>query len=180
MIPEYGIFALDPGLTSAYAWGVVRDEGPVADRLGLKTRSGSATIKDVDWLSQAMVISRDWTTFAEDCRARHTPAYLVCEDFILTRFKSSDRSGLYPVWVAAALSGHLAGLSGTEQRIIWQQPSAAKGYATDARLRDWGIWIVGKEHERDAWRHFAHFVANSTSQKMRQAHAHTHSTRGNR
>lgn len=34
-----------------------------------------------------------------------------------------------------------------------QQPSAAMTYATNQRLRDWGAWVVGSEHARDAVRH---------------------------
>lgn len=34
-----------------------------------------------------------------------------------------------------------------------QMPSTAMTYATNQRLRDWGAWVVGSEHARDAVRH---------------------------
>jgi hypothetical protein len=38
------------------------------------------------------------------------------------------------------------------------QPSHAKGYATNKRLRDWGIWVKGSEHRRDVMRHLIYKV----------------------
>jgi hypothetical protein len=183
MILEYGVFALDPGLSSAWAVGIVRDEGTMADRLAARQESRSSTLREPDWVVQARTISTDWMDFRLDCHRRGIPAFFVCEDFILTRFKSSDRSGLYPVWVAAAVVGYRNGIADAYEsggfgpaapiEVVWQQPSQAKTHATDERLRRWGMWIKGREHERDAWRHFAYFVANPASQKYRQARART-------
>ena len=36
--------------------------------------------------------------------------------------------------------------------IDWQQASQAKGYATDERMRGWGVWQRGSPHKRDAVR----------------------------
>lgn len=73
--------------------------------------------------------------------------YLVFEDFQL-RQRSANLS---PVQVTAGFECLLAG----RHRIVKQSASEAKGYATDARLRKWGLWTVGKEHGRDATRHLA-------------------------
>lgn len=35
----------------------------------------------------------------------------------------------------------------------FQTPGAAKSFATNQRLREWGAWQVGSEHKRDAVRH---------------------------
>jgi len=183
-IPTFGVFALDPGGSSAMAWGRVRDEGSIAERIAARERWGSITISDPDWMKQAREISQRWADFRTDCHRAGLPAYFVCEDFILTRFGSSDRTGLYPVWVAAAVVGYRNGMADAYEsggfgpaapiEVIWQSPSTAKTYATDERLKRWGIWIVGKEHERDAWRHFAQFIAHKPSQQLRLARMRMH------
>jgi hypothetical protein len=38
-------------------------------------------------------------------------------------------------------------------RPIFQTAGDAKHYATNQRLRDWGVWVVGSTHRRDAVRH---------------------------
>lgn len=179
MFPEYGIFALDPGGTTAWARGVVKDEGTVAERIEHRELDGSFTYTHPDWMVQARVIAREWAEFRRLCHNAGLPAYFVCEDFILTRMKSSNRVGLYPVWIAAAVVGYRNGLADAYElggygpaapiETVWQQPGQAKGFCTDDRLRDFGLWVRGKEHERDAWRHFAFFIANEKSQKLRLA-----------
>lgn len=180
-IPTYGAFCLDPGGSSGLAWGRVRDEGTVAERLAAIPELRTETLRDPDWMAQARIISRLWSSFRGDCYRAGLPAYFVCEDFILTHLGSSDRTGLYPVWIAAAVVGYRNGLAdGYESggfgpaapvETFWQQPSAAKGYATDARLKRWGLWIKAQPHERDACRHLAYFVANQKSQRLRLSRA---------
>ena len=174
-------------MSSAFAWGRVRDEGTTAERLAARSHDGSDTIEDPDWIAQAREIVRRWTAFRVECARAGLPAYFVCEDFLLTRFKSSDRSGLYPVWVAAAIAGYRNGLAdgyelggfgpAARVEIFWQLPSQAQGYAIDERLKRWGLWVKGREHERDAWRHFAFFVANKDSQSMRATRMRVHTWR---
>lgn len=179
-VPTYGVFVLDPGGSSGLAWGRVRDEGTVAERLAAREWAGSDTLVDPDWMTQARVISRQWANFRAACHRAGLPAYFVCEDFILTHLGSSERTGLYPVWIAAAVVGYRNGMADAYELggfgpaapvdTVWQQPSQAKTYATDDRLKRWGLWVKGREHERDAWRHFAYFVANANSQRLRLAH----------
>lgn len=181
-IPTYGAFVLDPGGSSGLAWAVLRDEGTIAERLLSREKAGTDTISDPSWMAQAREISRRWIDFRAACHRQGIAAYFVCEDFILTRLKSSDRVGLYPIWVAAAVVGYRNGLADAYElggfgpaapiEVFWQSPSQAKTYATDDRLRRWDLWIKGREHERDACRHLAYFVADSRSQKVRLARAH--------
>lgn len=178
-VPVYGIFVVDPGGSSGLAWGRVRDEGTVAERVAARTFEGSDTVSDPDWLVQARIISQRWFQFRAECHLAGLPAYFVCEDFVLTRFKSSDKLGLYPVWVAASILGYRHGMADAYEaggygpaapvEVHWQSPSAAKTYATDERLKSWGLWVRGREHERDAWRHFAYFIAHAPSQNLRTA-----------
>ncbi len=72
--------------------------------------------------------------------------YLVVEDFQL-RQRSVDLSPVKITWGLLSLI--------PEEEMLMQQPSEAKSYATNERLRKWGVWAVGKEHGRDAVRHLA-------------------------
>lgn len=181
MIQEYGFFALDPGLSSAMAWGITRDEKSVARRIAAIHDSGSDTLIEPNWLLQGRIISQRVASFRTYCHKKGLPTYFVCEDFILKAFKTSERAQLYPVWVAAAVMGYRQGISDAYEaggfgptapvEAVWQQPSQAKTYATDERLRRWGYWIRGKEHERDAWRHAILFIASQRSTALRLARA---------
>lgn len=42
-------------------------------------------------------------------------------------------------------------------RLIEQTPGDAKKFATDARLKHLGLWVPGKDHARDAARHWLLF-----------------------
>lgn len=42
-------------------------------------------------------------------------------------------------------------------RLVEQTPGDAKKFATDARLRKVGLWVPGKDHARDAARHWLLF-----------------------
>lgn len=41
---------------------------------------------------------------------------------------------------------------------LWQQSAAtAKGFSTDEKLKQWGLWQAGKRHANDAIRHGAYY-----------------------
>lgn len=180
-VPTYGAFAVDPGGSTGLAWARLRDEGTIQARLEERTFDGYETIKG-HWMAQARIIVNEWLSFQLECKLAGLPAYMVMEDFILTKMKSSDREGLYPVWVGAAIMGYRNGMADAYEsnglgpaapvRVVWQQPGQAATYATDDRLRRWGLWIPGAAHvhERSARRHLALFVADEKSSRMRNAH----------
>lgn len=77
-----------------------------------------------------------------------------CEDFILTRMRSSSRDLLAPIRITAALRWALR-QPVESGRIRWfsYSPADAKGIVTNERLRGWGAWVKGSDHSRDAMRH---------------------------
>lgn len=89
---------------------------------------------------------------------------VVFEDFIL-REATMGRSLLLPVRMTSAFRGmtlvNAPGIledeillrRGSIPRWSIQSPSDGKSVVTNARLKDWGYWIKGKEHARDAIRH---------------------------
>ena len=77
---------------------------------------------------------------------------LVVEDFTLLPPSvrggwSSDRTGLSSVRVAAMLAVLFEG-----DELVWQNPGAMR-VITSQRLKNYGFWIVGSEHARDAAKH---------------------------
>jgi hypothetical protein len=161
---------VDPGGSTGVTLHSWDDTGTTAERLASRINLGSETLTG-HWTAQGEALAARWRLFKHEMEeSRGIPCYLVVEDFILTKFKSSDRTGLYPVWIAGCLYGHLAT---TRQRFIWQMPSAMT-FATDERLKDWGLWVKGRVHERAANRHFAFFVADKKAQNVRNARVRTH------
>ena len=92
---------------------------------------------------------------------------MVVEDYLLRKSGgwSAKREALAPVWIGGAMMGARRGRESLNETIyerpaegvtaLWQPASAAKSYATDARLRLGGRYVRGRPHERDAWRHVA-------------------------
>lgn len=95
-------------------------------------------------LEQAEEIVREWAEWSYDL-GRVASWYM--ESFAL-RTRNAD---LAPV----TLWGMIAGMGvrlGVASRVVEVSPSSGKGFATDARLRNWGGWVVGSTHRRDAVR----------------------------
>ncbi len=106
-----------------------------------------------DFLQQAISLAGLFRLFSVEVRDSYgiDDVQLVVESFILRPGKASaDPAQLMPVRIAAALEALVSADIG------YQTPSMAKGYATDERLREWGLWKVGSTHERDAIRHLAY------------------------
>lgn len=99
-------------------------------------------------------------------------AAVVIEDFIIRR-NDQSRSFLSPVRMTAKL-----------EQLIWkdnrtyfrQQPNEAKTTATDARLKDWGMYERdgGLDHARDADRHAITFLRRATQSAQLRAKAWPH------
>jgi len=101
-------------------------------------------------------------------------AALVIEDFLL-RKKVMDRELLSPVRLTAALelAVEYEGLNMTFHR---QSPADAKTTATDARLREWGLYrrAGGMEHARDADRHSITFLRKAKARGSVRGEAWPH------
>jgi hypothetical protein len=90
---------------------------------------------------------------------------IAIEDFILTRFESSEREGLDPVRVTSSfITLFETARPHYPAEIVYQLPGEAMSYATNDRLRHWGLWSKGDtEHERDAMRHLLLAITKSNS-----------------
>lgn len=179
LIPEkFAIMAVDPGGTTGVAQALLRTDRGETTKAMLRRavrkealKVGQVVAADVDRgtrfdaLGQAAAVWRAWRDFAYRAQVEYgVPVpyiFLVIEDFAL-RQRDAELS---PVEVTFALLALLRTEMGTwptfstrvEQRLRFQMPSQAMTYATNERLKGWGVYplTVGKEHARDALRHLA-------------------------
>lgn len=101
----------------------------------------------------------DWTDWPEHKKFNEQGVkswHLVFEDFVvrLGTGASSKRVLLDPVRVASGCDTLCIKRDGLRWAFPeYQQSNLAKNYATNARLRAHGMWVVGSDHRRDAVRH---------------------------
>lgn len=173
----HGIFAVDPGGMTGVAWGVFDLAlGTVADVLreplecgsldvGGRNRSekGHSSAAHADEVEQAITLTSLWYEFVKVCEGYNSPVCACPYDLVMEDWqprlplRSGERVVFFPVRIPALFVGMLiGGASGVDwPDVVWQQPGQVKAFATDARLRRWGRWVRGSDHQRDAWRHIA-------------------------
>ena len=89
---------------------------------------------------------------------------VVIEDFIL-RTQTQARDALSPVRITAALQQYL--WESKDTTTFKQQPSEAKTTCTDDRLKQWGFWVPGSRHARDADRHAILFLRKTREKRTK-------------
>lgn len=47
-----------------------------------------------------------------------------------------------------------------------QMAQQAKGFVTDAKLKEWGMWDIGHKHARDACRHCVYYLVSLKPNKL--------------
>lgn len=186
VIPDkFAMMTVDPGGTTGVAQGLfnVARLGDVLTTRRLLKRAMLKKVIRVDQIypasayrglgrlasvSMSVQIYRVWLSFQYRCLVElGVPMpyiFLVFEDFAL-RQRSAELS---PVEVTSGVLTLLAtgeiepnGMGWPsirpEQQLRFQMPSDAMTYATNERLKSWGVYplTVGKEHARDALRHLA-------------------------
>lgn len=161
-----GIFAIDPGTTTGINYGVWPMGVSVVEALKLTERR-SIELKG-DLLSQAREASLLWRQFFRsscevDC-VEVERMFMVIESYYQRpSIHGQTAEALDAVKLAHLIIGYRNGQAQLFEelgfgkvgmgQIVWQMPSEAKGYASDTRLRNWGAWIPGPDHKRDALRH---------------------------
>lgn len=163
-----GVFAVDPGGTTGVAWGVFSWKGTVGKTLAGGELLGSAQITDADELSHTSEILAALEDFRVLCRrAGVRRVEVVIEDFVLRpQIATKGREMLSPVRITAMIeAGHL-GLYRKRLEYTLQGPAEAKGFATNERLKKWGVQTHGGgRHAKDAWRHIAVYLAKLTTKQ---------------
>jgi hypothetical protein len=158
------IFVIDPGTKTGVAWGSAGQVGTVASRIA----AGSVESRTIEggFIQQTAQLTGLFDVYMRKAEKVH----VVVEDFILRKM-TSGRELLDPVRVASGFLAVLYDSFAPGFDVTWQQPSAAMTYATNNRLREWGLWIRGSdpalEHQRDARRHFCLYVADRARAEQR-------------
>lgn len=82
----------------------------------------------------------------------YQPDWLVIEDFVLRGMGSAGQVGISSCRIGCYLAGYADG-RGWDGSVAWYPAPAKKtGPVSDAQLRELGLWVVGQEHVRSAYR----------------------------
>lgn len=100
---------------------------------------------------------------------RYSPDIVVVEDYRVYKWRAKHHAGSN--LLTARVIGRIEALATVEQvnTIIKQPAHIAKGFCTDTKLREWGMYVKGEKHARDAIRHGCYFILfGAIKQKDRQ------------
>lgn len=90
------------------------------------------------------------------------PTAIICEDYRVYAHKL-DRHTNSPVLTLRLIGAIDFYAWDSDIPINYQMASTAKGFATDAKLKEWDFWQEGMRHSRDAIRHGIYYLLFSKS-----------------
>lgn len=134
------MLSIDPGKTTGYCLAVY------TTKLYVAPDEGPLTLSRIDYML---------TILSKECHPS-LPFHVIYEDFT---YRNYARLGLdlTPVKVIGVIELHAE-----QQRIFEsfdkQSAAAGKGHYTDDKLKELGLYKVGKSHGRDATRHLLQWI----------------------
>lgn len=161
---QRAIFCVDPGGTTGVAWGVFDDRADtVAESMRNRKMSGSATIfhgqpEEVgvmgfqDLVCQHINDLEDlWWPFVGSVGKAVETIDFVVEHFVLTGGVQHRPGvdGIFPAFLVGAI------LVTFDDEITLQTAGVGMKWHKRKFHESYNTWIVGKEHEREAWAHVA-------------------------
>lgn len=159
---SYQVLALDPGGTTGWALFCMHPDAvgpdPLIHLFGpygnlIWWTAGEFTGRQDEQVDQIVELVKEWPD-----------ARLVTEDFKVRQLNAE----LDPVEINATV------LWATRPRYWVKQHSVlAMSTVTDQRQKDWGFWIPGKEHARDAVKHSITFLKRKKEQAIKAARSAT-------
>lgn len=95
----------------------------------------------------------------------HKPWIVVMEDYRVYKWRAKHHVGseLLTVQVIGAI--HMLCIQNHVTDIIKQPAQIAKGFCTDKKLKEWGFYVAGERHARDAIRHGCYYTLFGGIQK---------------
>ncbi len=137
MVDKLGTLALDPGVTTGWAYLV---DGRV---------KGCGQLEQSDKLSRVFHLL---TTFE--------PEVIVCETFTYQR---RDKVDLTPKMVEGVIR-LWAELEGAA--LFMQTPAMAKKFFSDNKLKALGLWRTNQRHAMDAMRHLMYYLVVTKGERQ--------------
>lgn len=159
----FALYAVDPGGTSGWARGVfVPQETVVATLKSHNVEAGECRGPTLD---QAFQLAASIVEFRARCRASGIRDFKVLFEGFQLRTQNVD---LAPVEVIAGTRVVLSVENIFLTKVNFQTPSQGMTYATNDRLKRWGLYDVGRgsPHKRDALRHLALGVSRKLDGKL--------------
>ena len=151
MTPELHIVGIDPGGTTGWCILTIPTKSIFGNESGaiLNWETG-------EWFGDE---NKQTDAICEFARTRQSLAYKVGPALVVEKwdhdpsFNNTDEEPYSPLRIGAKLgyAQHLGKIG--DATLSWQGRTQAKSTATDARLREWGLYTRGSDHERDATRH---------------------------
>jgi hypothetical protein len=98
-------------------------------------------------------------TWIYDGILRSCQEVVVIEDYRVYSWKTKDHAwaGLHTPRLIGAME-YICRYQMAETPLIKQSAQNAKGFCTDQKLKEWGLWIEGQRHSRDAIRHACFYL----------------------
>lgn len=151
MTPELHILGIDPGGTTGWCLFTI----PTLSIFG-DAASAILAWDTGEWLGDENTQTDKICEFARTTQSlsyKVGPALVVEQWDFDPSFQNADQEPYSPLRIGAKLgyARHLGKLG--DATLSWSSRVQAKSTATDARLREWGLYTVGSDHERDATRH---------------------------
>lgn len=163
---------MDPGGATGLAWAILSPELPLGDALRGRMHAGSTTVEGTE-RHQIAEIASVWQSFYRHCvhsaLIPPTDVWYVVEDFVLKPGETAGgKDSTSPVALIWGVEGYRMGRRDEWAQhkrgqvhmppMILQMAGQAKSVGTKDRLREFDLWVVGREHERSAWSHVAFFL----------------------
>lgn len=171
-----GVFAADPGGATGLAWGIFNPHLPdIGDQLRTRLHSGSTTVSG-DEREQIKEVAEWWNGFYNQCvNDALLPVdrvWFLMENFIYTGSNTyAGDSASISTALIWGIEGYRMGrrdewlnhARGKNRKavmpsMILQTASEAKSYCPVQKLKTYGCWVVGRDHERSAFQHIAYFL----------------------
>jgi len=166
------VFAVDPGGATGLAWGIFDPTQEIGACLRGRMDAGSTTV-DGDIPTQIRAVAQEWQKFFRHAvnvsRLPVDHVWYVCENFTYTGANYGGESAVISTALIWGIEGYRMGTADERKsrrggrrtampQMILQEAGQASAAARNAWLKEWGVWVVGKEHERSAWKHVAYFL----------------------
>lgn len=138
------ILALDPGHTTGWA---------LFEGCDLEA-SGQLDTSDIAKAVKAFEFLMD-----------DNPDVVVLEDYRIYKWRQKQHVGSDMLTTRVIGCIETVAIQHFVNTIIKQPAHVAKGFCTDAKLKDWGYYHTGQRHARDAIRHGCYFILFGAVQK---------------